>query len=539
MSIKKIILGDEARQLLFSGLDKAASAVATSAGPGGRLTTIQQQWGSPKITKDGISILKSITLQKEEGEGVKLLVQASEKTANVAGDGTTNTCIIARNIAKLGLKYIDKGCKATELKRGIDLAVANVVESLKQHSKEITTNDEIKQIATVSANGDTEIGNFIANAIEKVGKTGVVTVEEAQGMETTLEVVEGMQIEQGYISPYFMTNLEKSLVEFDNPYIFLYDGKITSLKSILPLLEQVSQTGNPLVIFCDEIDDAPLGALIQNHIKGTLRSCVVKAPSYGDIRRAIMEDVATLTGGHFVASMLGNDLEKISIEALGTCSRIRISPKDTVVVSGNGSQEEIAERVKIIQGEIANTDFQYIKVKLEERLARLTSGVAVIRVGAPTEVEMNEKKDRVDDAICATKAALEEGILPGGGVSLIKAREEMPILNDEYSNDFKIGYDIVIQALDAQTRQIAENVGKTPDVVVEKISEMESYSFGFDASTGEFGDMFEKGIVDATKVVRCALENGASVAGSLLAVECLIVDDVDEMLKYSKMVTQQ
>lgn len=536
MIVKKYVSGDEARQKLFKGLDVVADAVSATAGPGGRTVAIQQQWGATKISKDGVTVSRSIQLSGAEGEGSKLLTQACEKTNSDAGDGTTATAIIAKAIASEGLKYINKGCISTMIKKGIDLAVENTVKYLNEMSKKVTDNEQIRQIATISANGDEEIGGLIAQAIEKVGKTGVVTVEEAKGLKTELEVVEGMEVDQGYLSPYFMTNLEKSLVEFDNPYIFLYDGKINSLKQILPLLESVSHTGNPIVFFVDECDDAPLGALIQNHLKGTLRCCVVKAPSFGDIRKSIMEDIAVLTGGQFISSILGKNLENLDVDCLGSCGTIKISPNNTIIVNGNGDKESIAERVKTIEGEIENSESSYDKEKLRERLARLTSGVAVIRVGGATEVEVNEKKDRVDDAACATRAALEEGILPGGGVALLRAKQTLENKTTKFSNkDVGIGYNIVINALTASIRKIAENAGYAPDVVVEKVSEKEDFDYGFNALTGTYEKFFNSGVIDATKAIRCALENGASVAGSLLTVEGLVLDDVDELLKLAPM----
>ena len=532
MTIKKYISGDEARTKLFNGMKYVADAVGSTAGPSGRTIAIQQPWGSTKVTKDGITVAKAFSLSGAEGEGAKLIIQASEKTGKDAGDGTTNTCIIAKTIAEEGLRYINKGCKSTQLKKGIDDAVKDLVSVIKTHSKEITTNEEIKQLATISANGDEEIGGMIAEAIEKVGKHGVVTVEEAKGLKTELEFVEGLQIGQGYLSPYFMTNLEKQLVEFDNPMIFLYDGKVNSLKSILPLLEEVSQTGRPLVMIVDEIDDSALGALIQNHLKGTLKSCVVKAPSFGDIRKSVMEDIAILTGGQFVSSILGNDLEKLGVSVLGSCGKIKISPNETVIINGMGDNNTIEERVAQIKGEIENSQSAYDKEKLRERLARLVSGVAVIRVGAATEVELNEIKDRVDDAVCATRAALEEGILPGGGISLIKAVKELDRIKGD--SDYDAGYSIVIRAIESQLKVIAENSGKSGEVVIEKVKENQNFNFGYDASKDEYCDLMERGIIDATKVVRCALENGSSVAGSLLTVEGLIIDDIDANKKYNE-----
>lgn len=535
MTIKKYISGDEARTKLFHGMKIASDAVSATCGAGGRTIAIQQPWGATKITKDGITTIKSISLSGAEGEGVKMITQASEKTGKDAGDGTTNTVILAKTISENGLKYIDKGCNSTILSRGIKDAIEDVVKEIKSHSKDISSNEEIEQVATVSANGDTVIGKLIAEAIEKVGKYGVITVEEARGLNTELDFVEGMQLENGYLSPYFITNLDKSLVEFDNPLIFLYDGKINSLKSILPLLEEVSQTNRPLVMIVDDIDDSALGALIQNHLKGTLKSCVIKAPSFGDIRKSIMEDIAVLTGGQFVSQILGNDLEKINMSVLGGCSKIKISPNDTVIINGMGDEESINKRVEQLKSEIENTESSYDKEKFKERLAKLISGVAIIKVGAATEVELNEIKDRVDDAVCATKAALEEGILPGGGVSLIRAEEVIKEKLKELDSDYALGYKIVLESLSAQLKQIAHNAGYSSDVIVEMVRNAKSnYSFGFDVVSGKSGDMFEMGIIDATKVIRCALENASSVSRSLLSIEGLIIDDIDENKKQSE-----
>lgn len=539
MTIKKYISGDEARKKLFNGMKIVADAVGATAGPNGRTIAIQQPWGATKITKDGVTVAKSFQLPREEGEGAKLIIQASEKTGKDAGDGTSATCILASKIAEEGLKSISKGRKSTDIKKGINYAVKLIVDKLKAHSKAVETNDEIKQVATISANGDEEIGQFIADAIDKVGSYGVVTVEEARGMKTELEIVEGMQIDQGYISPYFITNLEKQSVEFDDPLLFLYDGKINNLKSILPLLENVAQSGRPLVFIVDEIDDAPLGALIQNHLKGTIRCCVVKAPSFGDIRKAEMEDIAILTGGKFVSSILGNDLEKLDMGVLGSCKTIKISANETIIINGDGIVSEIEGRAEQLKAEIELSDSSYDKEKLRERLAKLTSGVAVIRVGAATEVELNELKDRVDDAVCATKAALEEGILPGGGISLIKVVKELKENECNVSPDVYCGIEIIYNTASAQLKTLVENAGLSGDVVINEILKADSFNYGYDVRNDIYCDLMENGIIDATKVVRCAIENAASVASSLLTVEGLIIDDVDEIIKMNQLMKQQ
>lgn len=531
MTIRKLIYGDEARKQLFNGLKATADMVASTAGAAGRNVFIQQQWGGTKATKDGVTVAKSIQLPKGEGEGAKLLIEASEKTGNDAGDGTTLTAIVASAIAEKGMKLIDKGCNVTLLKKGIDQAVVDVVNMLQERAKAITTKDEIKQIATISANNDDEIGELIADAIEKVGKKGVVTVEKANGLQTEVEMSEGMELDQGLISPYFITNLDKSTTEFDDALLFLYDGKINSLKQILPLLEQVSNMGKPLVFIVDDVEDAALGALITNHLKGTLHCCVIKAPSFGDMRKDIMEDIATLTGGQFVSTVLGKDLEKLDIDVLGSCKHIKVSQTKTTIVGGEGDKEKIQQRAIQLETMINETESSYDKEKYQERLAKLTAGCAIIKVGATTEVELNEKKDRVDDAICATKAALEEGILPGGGIMFLKAKD---ICDNDYSTmpeDFKKGYNLVFDALPAQFETIVRNAGCEVNAVKEKIYEDGREEYGYNVLTGEYGDMYEMGVIDPKKVLRCGLQNGASVAGTLLTTEGLVLDDVDEIMK--------
>ena len=540
MQIKKVIKGDEARRKLFEGFETVADVVSATAGPGGRNIAVQESWGAPKVTKDGVTVAKSVTLMGAEGEGAKMIVQASEKTNKSAGDGTTATCIFAKAIAEEGLKAISKGVKSTEIKKGIDKAVKDIVTELKVHSKEINTNDEIRQVATISANGDTEIGDMIASAVEKIGRDGVITVETGRGLTTELEVVEGMQFDQGYLSPYFMTNPEKQLVEFDNPLLFLYDGKINTMQSMVPLLEAVAKSGRPIVLIADEVDNEPLTTLVVNHMKGILKCCAVKAPSFGDIRKFIMEDIATLTGGQFISTSLGVNVEDITPDMLGSCDKIKISPTETTIIGGNGEIEHINERVVQLKEEETNVESSYDKEKIRERIARLTNGIAIIKVGGATEIEVKEKKDRVDDAVCATRAALEEGILPGGGISLIKIVKALSKheLNTD-SSDEAMGINIVYNAVEAQLKAIAENAGKSGEVIVEKVKEVDDFHYGYDARKGEFGNLVEAGILDATKVVRCALENGSSVAGSLLTVEGLVIDDLEENAKLMNMMRPQ
>ena len=538
MQIKKVIKGDEARFKLYDGFKTVADIVSTTAGPGGRNVAIQESWGGPKVTKDGVTVAKSITLMDAEGEGAKMIIQASEKTNKNAGDGTTATCILAKSLAEEGMKSISKGRKSTEIKNGIDYAVSLVVESLKNHSKEIKTNEEIRQVATVSANNDTEIGDMITSAVEKIGRDGVITVEDGRGLKTELEVVEGMQFDQGYLSPYFMTNPEKQLVEFDNPLIFLYDGKINTMQSLVPLLENVIKSGRPIVFVADEVDNEPLTTLVVNHMKGVLKCCAVKAPSFGDIRKFIMEDIATLTGGQFISTNLGVNIEDITIDMLGTCDKIKITPTETTIIGGQGDKDSIKDRVEKLKEEMANIESSYDKEKIRERIARLSNGIAIIKVGGATEVEVKEKKDRVEDAVCATRAALEEGILPGGGVSLVRASKEVKF-SDTFTEDFKEGINIVLRSLSSQMKTIAENSGKSGDVVVEKVLDSDNYNYGYNALTDNYCDLVETGIVDATKVVRCALENASSVAGSLLTVEGIIIDDIEKNAQLMQMMRPQ
>lgn len=537
MELKKAIQGDEARQKLFNGLKTVADIVSKTAGPGGRNIAIQENWGAPSLTKDGIKTARSIKLSGAEGEGAKILVQASDKTNKMAGDGTTNTCIIAKAIAEEGLKAISKGVKSTYIKRGIDKAVAEFVEELKKHSKKIETNEEIHQVATISANGDKEIGDIISNAIKTVGENGVIAVEEAKSLTTELEVIEGLQFDQGYLSPYFVTNPAKQIVELEKPYIFLYDGKISSLKSIMPILEFASSSGRPLVIIADDVENEALTGLVLNQMKGALKSCAIKSPSFGDIRKYIMEDIAVLTGGTFISTQFGKRLEDLNMECLGMCEKIKVTPTETTIIGGCGDTEKLLERINNISEEIKTTTSEYDREKLQERLAKLAGGVAVIKVGGATEIDVKEKKDRVDDAACATRAALEEGIVPGGGISLIKIAKQLKEADRKpfETTDEEIGYQIVLKAIESQLKVIAENVGKSGEVIVEKIKENNNFNYGYDAREDRFGDLMEFGIVDATKVVRCSLENGSSVSGSLLTVEGLIIDDIEENTKMNNL----
>lgn len=534
MTIKKVIFGDEARKGLLTGMEKVAKTVGATAGAAGRNACIANQWGQPTMTKDGYKTSKSIELDGIEAEGAKLIKGAAEKQNLEAGDATTLVTTLTYEIAKEGMKYMEKGCNVSLLKKGIDIATADVVKTLTNMSKQITTSEEISQVATISANGDTSIGELIASATETVGKMGVITVEESKDIKTTLEISEGLQFDNGYLSPYFMTNTEKYLVEFDNPLILLSDYKINSLKQIVKLLEDVARMGRPLVIICDEIDNDALTGLVTNHIRGTIRCCVVKAPSFGDIRADEMTDMAILTNGKFVSEKLGNALEKITPECLGTCNKIKVYPNKTVIIGGAGGKETVDSRVSDLMAELNTTESAYDKSKLQERIAKLTTGIAVIKVGGSSEVEVNEKKDRVDDAVCSTKSALEEGILPGGGTSLVRAHQDLT--NDTIKNkDILTGYEIVKQAILKQVVLLANNAGYSGEVVMNGILNQTDKNVGFDLITGEYVNMFDAGIIDATKCIRLAVETASSVAGSLLMTETVILPDIEKAIEMAKL----
>lgn len=564
-TIKKVIMGDDARLGLLKGMEIVAKTVGATAGSAGRNACIANQWGSPSLTKDGYKTSKSIELAGIEGEGVKLIQEAAEKQNQEAGDATTLVTTLTYEIAKEGIKYMEKGCNATMLKKGIDIATDDIVGVIKQMSKPITTNDEVKQLATISANGDNNIGSLIAEAVEKVGNTGVITAEDSKDFNTVLEIAEGLQFDNGFVSGYFMTNPEKSLVEFDKPLLLLTDYKINSLKQILPILEGASQAGKPLVIISEEVDNDALSALIMNHLKGTLKCCVVKAPSFGDFRQMEMEDIATLTGGQYISEKLGMNLSNLKIEVLGSCDKIKITPNKTVIIGGNGDKEALANKIEEIKEKIVNTESNYDKVKYEERLAKLTGGIAIIKVGGKSETEMNEKKDRIEDAICSTKSALEEGILPGGGTALVRASQSIEFKEsrlrteqddendmlssaiDEYipqksictcshCDDIKKGYEIMKKAILRQIVLLANNSGVSGDVVLEGVlSQLDNLNVGYDLMSGEYVDMFQAGIVDATKCIRLAVETASSVAGALLTTESVVLPDIDEAIRMSKL----
>lgn len=531
MNYTKQIFGDEARQKLLKGFNIVNDAVSVTAGPGGRTVALQSMYGgAPKITKDGISVAQTINLPDYEGEGVKMIVQASDKTASEAGDGTTATVILANEIATQGMKAMSSGCNVTELKKGINDSVKNILSKIDEISKPISSSDEIKQIATISANGDTEIAEYIANAIEKIGKDGVVTVEEARGLKSEIEIVDGMKIDRGYLSPYFITNPDKNLCEFDNPYVLLYDGKISSLKPIVSILEAIAQNGASLVIMADDVDGEALSTLVINRIRTGLKVCAIKAPEFGDTRIKEMEDLAILLNGTFISESSGIKLENVQVGALGTCSKVKITNNTTTFINGSGSKEEIEKRCEIIKGEIENTVSEYDKKKLKKRLARLSGGVAILKVGGGSELELKERKDRVDDAVCATQAALEQGIIAGGGASLIHiATYNKLISENSYSADYIKGWNIVNDSCFAPLKKIADNAGVNGIDVIKNVidSNDKTFEYGYNALTTKYGNLIDDGVIDPAKVVKCSLQNASSVAGCLLTTEVVLVDDFE------------
>ncbi|WGH25657.1 MAG: chaperonin GroEL [Candidatus Shikimatogenerans bostrichidophilus] len=521
---KDIKFDIDARDKLKKGVDALANAVKVTLGPKGRNVVLQKSFGGPQITKDGVTVAKEIDLEDPiENLGAQMVKEVASKTNDVAGDGTTTATLLAQSIIKEGLKNVAAGANPMDLKRGIDKAVSAIVKNLKDQSKEVGCNNEkIKQVATISANNDETIGKLIAKSFEKVGKDGVITVEEAKGIETTVDVVEGMQFDRGYQSPYFVTNTDKMIAELDNPYILLCDKKISSMKDLIPLLEHIAQSGKPLLIISEEVEGEALATLVVNKIRGSLKVVAVKAPGFGDRRKLILEDIAILTGGTVISEELGNKLEDIKIDYLGKCEKITIEKENTIIVNGFGKKIEIDARVKQIKSQIETSTSDYDKEKLQERLAKLSGGVAVLYVGAASEVEMKEKKDRVDDALNATRAAVEEGIVAGGGVALVRAikvLDNIKIDNQEEQTSFRI----IKRALQEPLRQIVENSGEEGSVVVSKVCEGTG-DFGYDAKVGKYKNMFSAGIIDPTKVTRVALENAASVAGMFLTTECVITE---------------
>lgn len=524
---KDIKFDTTARDGLKKGVDKLAEAVKVTLGPKGRNVIIDKKFGAPTITKDGVSVAKEIELKDAiENMGAQLVKEVASKTADDAGDGTTTATVLAQSIFNNGIKNVAAGANPMDLKRGIDAAVAAVVEELKNQSKTISNSNEIEQVASISANNDMEVGKMIANAMEKVGKDGVITVEEAKGTETEVKTVEGMQFDRGYLSPYFVTNTEKMEAELESPYILIYDKKISAMKELLPILEAVAQTGKPLLIIAEDVDGEALATLVVNKIRGSLKIAAVKAPGFGDRRKAMLEDIAILTGGTVISEERGYKLEGATIDYLGTAEKVNIDKDNTTVVNGAGTKENIEARINQIKQQVENTTSDYDREKLQERLAKLSGGVAILYVGAATEVEMKEKKDRVDDALHATRAAVEEGIIAGGGVAFIRTVESLDQLNTE-NEDQATGINIVRFALEAPLRTIVENAGGEGSVIVQKVREGKD-DYGYNARTNDYENMFSAGVIDPTKVTRLALENAASIASLLLTTECVVAEEPED-----------
>ncbi len=524
MSAKEVKFSVDARDRMLHGIDTLAHAVRVTLGPKGRNVILDKSYGAPRITKDGVTVAKEIELEdKFENMGAQMVREVASKTSDQAGDGTTTATVLAHAIVREGAKAVAAGMNPMDLKRGIDLAVESIVADLQKNSKNVTSNEEIAQVGTISANGDAEIGRFIADAMKRVGNEGVITVEEAKSLETELEVVEGMQFDRGYISPYFVTNADKMRVEMEDPYILICEKKLSALQELLPLLEAVVQASKPLLIIAEDIEGEALATLVVNKLRGGLKVAAVKAPGFGDRRKAMLEDIAILTAGTMVSADLGIKLETVTINMLGRAKKVMIDKENTTIVGGAGKKTDIQARIAQIKAQIEETTSDYDREKLQERLAKLAGGVAVLRVGGATEVEVKERKDRVDDAMHATRAAVEEGVLPGGGVALlraIKALEKLKVHND----DQRTGIEIVKKAISWPARQIAINAGDDGSIVVGKILEKETYAFGYDAQTGEYGNLVSKGIIDPTKVVRTALQDAASIAGLLITTEAMVAE---------------
>jgi len=524
MSAKEVKFSVDARDRMLHGIDTLTHAVRVTLGPKGRNVLLDKSFGAPRMTKDGVTVAKEIELEdKFENMGAQMVREVASKTSDEAGDGTTTATVLAHAIVREGAKAVAAGMNPMDLKRGVDLAVETIVADLKKNSKNVTSNEEIAQVGTISANGDAEIGRFIADAMKRVGNEGVITVEEAKSLETELEVVEGMQFDRGYISPYFVTNAEKMRVDMEDPYILIYEKKLSGLQELLPLLEAVVQASKPLLIIAEDIEGEALATLVVNKLRGGLKVAAVKAPGFGDRRKAMLEDIAILTGGTMVSADLGIKLENVTVDMLGRAKKVMIDKENTTIVGGAGKKAEIQARITQIKAQIEETTSDYDREKLQERLAKLAGGVAVLRVGGATEIEVKERKDRVDDAMHATRAAVEEGVLPGGGVALlraIKALEKLKVHND----DQRTGIEIVKKAISWPARQIAINAGEDGSIVVGKILEKDTYAYGYDAQAGEYGNLVSKGIIDPTKVVRAALQGAASVAGLLITTEAMVAE---------------
>ena len=524
MSAKDVRFSSDARDRMLRGVDILNNAVKATLGPKGRNVVLDKSYGAPRITKDGVTVAKEIELEdKFENMGAQMVREVASKTSDNAGDGTTTATVLTASMIKEGLKLVAAGMNPMDLKRGIDLAAAAVVKDIEHRSKKVQSSDEVAQVGTISANGDKAIGKMISDAMKKVGNEGVITVEEAKTAETELDVVEGMQFDRGYLSPYFITNAEKMVAELDDAFILIHEKKLSSLQPLLPILEAIVQAGKPLLIVAEDIEGEALATLVVNKLRGGLKVAAVKAPGFGDRRKAMLEDIAVLTAGTMIAEDLGIKLENVTLQMLGKAKRVRIEKENTTIIEGAGKKQDIEGRIAQIKAQIEDTTSDYDREKLQERLAKLAGGVAVIRVGGSTEVEVKEKKDRVDDAMHATKAAVEEGIVPGGGVALLRAKAAIGKLSDENA-DVQAGINIVLRALEAPIRQIAENAGVEGSIVVGKITENKSQTFGFDAQTEQYVDMLSAGIVDPAKVVRVALQDAASVAGLMITTEAMVAE---------------
>jgi chaperonin GroEL len=524
MAAKDVRLGTDARERMLRGIDILANAVRVTLGPKGRNVVLDKSYGAPRITKDGVTVAKEIELSdKFENMGAQMVREVASKTSEQAGDGTTTATILAHAMVREGVKAVAAGMNPMDLKRGIDMAVDAVVKDIQKRSKKVSTNDEIAQVGTISANGDTEIGRMLAEAMKKVGNEGVITVEEAKSLETELDIVEGMQFDRGYLSPYFVTNPEKMLAELEDAYILLHEKKLSNLQALLPILEAVVKSGRPLLIVAEDIEGEALATLVVNKLRGGLKVAAVKAPGFGDRRKAMLEDIAALTSGQVISEELGIKLENVTLDMLGRAKRVRIDKENTTIIDGAGKKDDILARVNQIKAQIEETTSDYDREKLQERLAKLAGGVAVIRVGGSSEVEVKERKDRVDDAMHATKAAVAEGVVAGGGVALLFASKVLAGLNPT-NNDQKVGIEVVRKAIQSPVRQIAENSGTDGSIVVGKLTDKSDPNFGYDAQSGEYKDMVMAGIIDPTKVVRVALQDAASVAGLLITTEGMVAD---------------
>src|SRR5687767_9621170 len=524
MAAKDVRFSGDARERMLRGVDILANAVRITLGPKGRNVVLEKSFGAPRVTKDGVTVAKEIELEdKFENMGAQMVREVASKTNDIAGDGTTTATVLAQSIVKEGAKSVAAGMNPMDLKRGIDQAVTAVVKNLEQQSKKINTSAEVAQVGTIAANGDKTVGDMIAEAMQKVGNEGVITVEEAKALETELEVVEGMQFDRGYISPYFITNAEKMIADLEDPYILLFEKKLSNLQAMLPVLEAVVQSARPLLIIAEDVEGEALATLVVNKLRGGLKVAAVKAPGFGDRRKAMLQDIATLTGGQLISEDLGIKLESVTLDMLGRAKKVSISKEETTIVDGSGSKKEIEGRINQIKAQIEETTSDYDREKLQERLAKLAGGVAVIRVGGGSEIEVKERKDRVDDALHATRAAVEEGIVPGGGVALLRAKKAIQGLTSD-NPDVHAGIKIVLKALEAPIRQIAQNSGVDGSIVVGKVFDNKSNTYGFDAQTEEYKDLVQAGIIDPAKVVRVALQDAASVAGLLVTTEAMVAE---------------